>query len=521
MKSGRNRIYNAWTALAGGMLALASPARAFRYRHGRQMYRTYVAGELQDADRNFYPRHRSGDADVKRAYRIAVARCRDQAQNNPLISGAIERIVGNVVRGGIFPQFKFRTQDDKLDRLMNLRWKRLFSRWSLYCDSTGHHTYGGLQKLGLRHLWSDVGFLIHRTYDDSLPGIVPLRLELLECDQLDRMIDGKLANGNIARKGIEYNSRGREVAYHILDQHPGDYLNLGLRLTSSRIPAEDIIHVWDRRRISQFSGIPWMVAVVMEAYRMDEFRHTTQDAARTQASIVFFLQSAFPGLQLGGGMPLGGQATPYRAADTGTQKAPTEVKSNTVQPVPPGTQVNGFAPTHPGAQFEPFVKDSQRSQSAGIGMSFEAFSNNYTDASYSSARTGSLEERLSYRSQQQILEDRANRKVLAWFIESAYLAGLAPMAMSGYAIDPLRYHEMAEGMFPGWSWVDPNSDAKAAETKIRLTLDTHRNQAAQAGMDWDENVDQLIEEETKLLELEEVRAKRQQLQASNGLSQTN
>ena len=508
------RVYDGWSSLVGGMLCLFSPSLAARFRHGRDMYRSFAAGELEDADRLFRPRNRSGDAEVKKAWRLVAARCRDQAQNNPLISGAIERICANVVRNGIMPQFKFRTvendkQENKLDRLVNGRWRNLFLRWSRYCDSTGHDSYGALQKLGLRHMWIDGQYLIHRVYDSSLPGVVPLRLEMLEFDQLDALVDGRLASGNIARKGIEYGPQfGRPVAYHLFDRHPGDYLAYGNRPKTIRIPASEIIHVWERRRISQFSGIAWMVAVVMEAYRMEDFRHITQDAARTQALLFGFLESAIPGFNLGTGIPPGGQARPYSPAATGTEKAPESFEPNSIQSVPPGTKMNMITPTHPGDNYEPFVKDSQRWQSAGIGISFEAYTNNYTDASYASARSGSLEERLSYRGQQQFLEEKVNRKIMAWFIEAAFISGLAPVRMAGYAKNPQLYHEMAEGQFPGWGWVDPHNDARAAEKLLQLTLDTHRRQAAQRGQDWDEDLDTLMDEELRLLEYEELREKR-------------
>ena len=517
MKMG-TRVYNAYTSWVGGAIALFSPRVAGNFMVGRNMVRTYMAGEANDADRGYRPIRRSGDAEVKRAHKLVVARCRDQAQNNPLISGAIERVCANVVRDGILPQFKFKKNDGKLDREANAKWRAQFDRWARYCDVTGHDSYGALQKLGLRHMWVDGQYFIHRVYDTSLKGIVPLRLELLEYDMLDPMVDGVLANGNIARKGIEHDANtGKPLAYHFFDQHPGDYLSLGRQVKSRRILASEIIHVWDRRRISQFSGISWLHSVVMESYRMEDFRHITQDAARLQSNLHAFLESAMPGFNAGMmGLPAGGQASPYTAGgDTGATEAPKELVPNAVQTVPVGTKMNFLQPTHPGNNYEPFVKDSQRWQSAGWGMSFEAYTNNYTDSSYASARSGSLEERLSYRGQQQFLEEKQNRRILAWFIEAAYISGLAPVKMIGYAADPLRYHEMADGQKPGWGWVDPRNDATASGMLLDLALDTRRNQCAQRGTDWDQIMDTSMDEEERLYALAELKAKRLQLEEKN------
>ncbi len=503
------KTYNAYTSLIGGALSLFSPGRATAFRFGRDMYRSYVAGELSGADKNWRPRRGSGDAQVKRAYRLVAERCRDQAQNNPQIAGGIERACANVVRDGIFPQFKFKTQKDKPDRVVNSRWRLLFNRWARYCDSTGHDSYGAMQKLGLRHMWFDGQYFIHRTWDDSLKGVVPLRLEYLEQDMLDIRVDGVQSNGNVARKGIEYDSNGRAVYFNFLEHHPGDYLPWASAGGSRRISADDIIHVWDRRRISQFSGIAWMVATVMESFKMEDFRDVTMDAARMQTRLHAFLESAMPGFNAGMiGLPAGGQTSPYAPAATGAADAPRELKANAIQAMPSGTTMNFKQPTHPGDNYEPFVKDSQRMQSTGFGQSFEAFSNNYTDSSYASARSGSLEERLSYRGQQQFLEEKQNRKVMAWFIEAAFLSGLAPVNMAGYAKNPLLYHEMAAGQMPGWGWVDPKNDADAADKLIDLVLDTYHNQSSQRGNDWDEIMDVRMDEELRLLEYEELREKR-------------
>lgn len=507
------KIYNAYTSLMSGVLSMVAPTVAGRFRFGRDMYRAYTSGQLTGPDKYFNPRRRSADADVKAASTITAARCRDQAQNNSLISGAIDRIANNVVRDGIYPQFLFRDSKSKLDKAVNTAWSNLFRRWGRYCDSKGHDSYGALQILGLKHMWVDGQYLIHRVYDDSLPGIVPLRLELLECDHLDKLADGVMPNGNVARKGIEYNGYGRPVAYHILDHHPGDYIAWGSYGKSRRIPAADIIHVWDREMISQFSGISWLHAVVLEGYRMDDFRHLTQDNARAQAIFAYFLKSSMPGFGFSSGIPAGGQASPYAPANTGgAVDAELTLNSTTIQKLPTGTDVQTVAPSHPGNNYEPFVKDSGRYQSAGIGMSFEGYTNNYTDASYASARSGSLEERLSYRGQQRFIEEKTNERLIAWFIEAAWMFNMAPVRMPGYAVDPLVYHEMAAGQFPGWGWVDPMNDARASEKRIDLTISTHTDEAAQAGKIFEDVVERQMEEEKQLIELAKLRAERMKIE---------
>lgn len=475
------------------------PSLAGRWVSSRLMYRTYVAGMAEGFDREYRPRLKSADTDIKKGQRLTVARCRDQAQNNSYISGAIERICHNVVRSGIMPEFQFRDSQGKLDKEINKRWMQLFRRWCRYADVTGHDSYAFLQKLGLRHMWVDGQFFIHRIYDESIPGVVPLRLEFFEFDQLDTRVDGELDNGNIGRRGIELSPMGRPVAYHFLKRHPGDSLPYSTISESVRIPAMDICHVWDRRRISQYTGISWFAAVVMEAFRMDHYRHVEQDGARAASIFAGFIKSAFPGFTVGGGFPAGGQMTPSVApAATGATEAPKEMLSGVMQPLPTGTDVTFASHNRPGNNYEPFVKDSLRSQSVGSGMSFEGFTNNFTESSFASARQGSLEERLGYRGQQMFLHEKMNWTIIAWFIEAAWLAGLSPSSMPGYARDPYRYNEMIGARPPGWQWVDERAAADAAGKRLDNYTDTRTAQTAERGDDFSDIVETRIEEEREL-----------------------
>lgn len=505
------KIYDTYTALAAGMIAMRSPGRAAGFRMHRGLYRSFVAGEATGMDQNYRPRLRTADADIKRAHKLVVARCRDQVQNNSYISGGLERICNNVVRGGIMPQFRFRDKKGKLKKSDNKKWAGHFGRWSRYADISGHDSYPALQKLGLRHMWSDGQFFIHRLYDDAIPGVVPLRLELIEYDQLDRMVDGIMDNGNIARRGIELDpATARPVAYHFLKSHPGDYIPNADRGTV-RYLAADIIHVWDRKRISQFSGISWFAAVVMEAYRMDEYRGIEQDGARAAAIFAGFIKSAYNDFRIGpGSIPPGGQVSPDVPAPTGAKDAPTEMKSGILQALPAGTDLTLASHNRPGNNYEPFVKDSLRSQSVGTGMSFEGFTNNYTDSSYASARSGSLEERLGYKGQQGFIDEKMNWKVAAWFIEAAFLAGLAP-AMPDYWRDPYRYHEMIGSRTPGWQWVDERNATQAAEKRLELVIDTRTGLNDERGQDFDDTVETRIEEEIALQGLYTEMAKTQKL----------
>ena len=125
--------------------------------------RGYLSGDISGANQNFRPRRPSADADIRRGMRVVIDRCRDQAINNPSIRGAIRRIVNNVVRDGISPQFLFRNSQGKLNSSVNKKWSALFLRWASYAGLNRRQSAWAIQRLGLTQMWCDGEFYIHRS----------------------------------------------------------------------------------------------------------------------------------------------------------------------------------------------------------------------------------------------------------------------------------------------------------------------------------------------------------------------
>lgn len=505
------RTYDTVTALVGGAIGFFSPRKACFYRYDREVLRSFVSGELTGPNQNWHPRSKSGDTDIKRGQKLITARARDMVKNNGYVAGAIEKICNNVVRRGITPQAKHKTPAGQPNKTLNKTIEKQWGRWSRYADIAGHNSYYAIQRLVLRHVWIDGEVLIHRTWDTSLRGIAPLRLEVIECDQLDTLVDGELANGNIGRRGIEVDpSTGRPVAYHVLDQHPGDYLFLGSLGRSRRLPAADIIHVFDKRRASQTRGVSWLAAILMEAYDLGEYKSIERIGAKLAAAFGIFVKSNTPDVQSGAGIGIpASQLGPNGKPDATTGTLPDYIDPGRIQRLPYGTDITVASHNRPGTQYEPFIRDSVRGMSTGTGMSYESFSNDYTAASYSSARSASLEERLSYQGQQFFLDEKLNDRVWAWFFEAAWLAGLLP-EIRDYATDPAPYHEAVSWQDPGWTWVDPLKDSKAADTGLNNATTTRSKINAQCGDDWEDDVlAPLIYEEEQLTRLYELRRKNQ------------
>ncbi len=514
-KNFRQKIFDGWTNTIGGAIGLFSPKRALNYRSDRMRYRAYAAATKTGPNGYWRPKSRSGDAELQKGYQIILGRCRELAQNNPFIKGAIRKIINNTIRNGIHPQMNLKDANGNIDQDRNEAIEQEWKRWQRreIADVSGHDSIAGIQKIALRHVWIDGEFLLHRVINPNpRRGELPLQIELLECDHLDNLKDGILSNGNIVKRGIEMDAAtGRPLFYHISKDHPGDYYYRP-RHDTLKIPASDIIHVYDRERASMTRGVSWMVSVAMEAYDFADYQSYERIGAKLAAAFGVFVKSQFPEVFGGNGNPLGGRPVNQSGYGSDINELPDFIEPGRIQKLPYGTDITIASHKRPGDSYEPYVRTSLRGQSVGVGLSYEAFSNDYSEASYSSARSATLEERLSYKGMQFFLNEQMNGPLMAWFLEALYFANKLP----GYKKRAFYFNSAAGWQEPGWGWVDPIKDANAAGKEISLYLNNRHNLSAQRGIDWEANMDVTERELDRILVVEKKKAKIAALQNAGG-----
>ena len=505
----REFTYDSVTRVVTSTLALFSPGRAYNYNLSRMTFRSYTAGVLKGPNKNWIPRNKSGDMEIRRDKKLVMARCRDMARNNPYIKGILTKICNNVVRNGIRPQFQVKKADGTLDNKLNDSLESIWKRWSKkkYADISGHDSIGSIQKLILRHMWSDGECLIHRVWDKKLigKGVVPFHLEVLECDMLDDRVDGTLGNGNIARQGIEINpATGRAVQYHIRKGHPGDFA--AFAQDTIKIPAKEIIHVFEKDRASQFRGISWFAAIVMEAFDLGEYKSFERIGAKLAAAFGIFIKTSSPEL-IGSSLPPlgGGSGNANSVPGYKSDPIPEYIQPGRIQKLPVGTDISFASHNRPGDSYGPYIKESLRELSCGAGTSYSTFSNDYSDSSYSADRSAKLEDRLSYQGQQRFINEKFNEGLISWILEAVVLSNLENLP--GYFDNSDQYEDAVIWQNPGWTWVDPLKDSKAAERDLEMGLTCHQKLAAAKGEDWEENIDALVRNEEKLMELNKLRAR--------------
>ena len=480
-----HRRFDVWSRAIAGIISLVSPARAARYLHGRVVYqllakRGYAAASSRGPNQLWSPVDRTAEDDIRIAAPKIRARARDLARNNPNLAGAIATIVYNVVGSGIVPQADVRRPDGSPDAAMNDQIEDAWRNWSdAGCDLTGELTFPEIEELTARHLIVDGEIFHHYVARDYLPGAIPLRLESIEADRIDALnVAGNMVNG------IEYNGFMVKTAYHVFES------NYGVGTYQSHpIPADEMLHIYHKQRASQFRGISWLAPIIMRLYDLSEYEDYEMIGAKLAAAFGVFIETPFSDMPV---RYMGDQT----AADS---ESPLEyIEPGRIQRLMPGEKVSVASHNRPGSNFDSFIASSLRAISAGLNISYEAASKDYRRASYSSARSAALEERRFYRWCQAFLIRRLCQPVYRRVLDLAVAGG--KIKAPGYVQDPGRYQRV-RWQTPGWEWVDPLKDSRAAELELKLGIISRRDLAWQRGRDLDQILTQLADEKVTMTDL--------------------
>jgi lambda family phage portal protein len=354
----------------------STPKRSRRSRRRRPRERDYDGASK---GRRFSGWITGNDKPTDDARQLAILRrrARHMARNNPHAAQALEAIVSNTVGIGIQAQITGAKRAQVL-------WKR----WAhtTECDADGVHDLFGLQALVMRAVAeSGEVFVRARRRKVSEGFSVPLQLQVLEAEFLDVSKHGK-RGGNDIVGGIEYDARGRRVAYYFHTEHPSSQLVSASQRTV-RVDAANVAHVYRRTRPGQARGASWLAPVLTRLKNLDLFEDATIDKQKIAACVAAFVTDDGEGATVPRPPddPAGDELTEDELAERLEYLEP-----GVIEYLPPGKTIT-FSNPPSSTDYAEFVAANLRAIAAGLGMPYEVLSNDLRKTSFSSARIGWLE----------------------------------------------------------------------------------------------------------------------------------
>jgi lambda family phage portal protein len=291
--------------------------------------------------------------------------------------------------------------------------------------------------------------------------LVPLQLQLLPSEQLPLWKQEVAPNGAPIRLGIEFdrNLRDKRVAYWFYRSNPTDptvTFRDALQLKNLvRVPAEEVIHVFDPVEAGQLRGLTGYAAAVVKLFQMDAYDDAELERQKQQSRYATFF------------------TTPDERDDEGNPLDPRP--DDDLSAYMPGANVLLYGGedvkfAEPGGvpnSYEPFQYRTLLQICAALGIPYGELSWDLTKATYASSRAGLLAFRQEVEAfQHAVLVFQFLRRVWAKWMDTAVLAGAVPISAQAYNARPAVWRAM-QAITPRAPWVDPLKDRQA----IKLALD--------------------------------------------------
>jgi lambda family phage portal protein len=474
-------------ARAAGRHALSMPQPAFAVVSGipaagaQREQRAFAAGGYDRLTAGWTGAGSSINADLEGALPTLRARSRDWVQNTDVGERFVELVCDNVV-GTDVPRLQVRVQfgsgrsDERLNQAVERAWQRWCERGA--CDVTGTLSFYELCRQALAAAARDGEMLLRRVRSASLPW--GYALQLLDVDRIDHTLNRAPAGGNAVRMGVEIDALGRPLALWLHGRHPSDSGALAPRALSERVPMQQLIHEFVRKRPEQLRGYPWAAAVLKRAATLASYEEYALVAAKIGAAKMGFYtvdKDAVDPDDLSWG-----------AVKDATGQLVQDVEAGLLEALPPGVDFKSFDPEYPHANFGAFVTQCLRGIAAGLNVAHHNLSGDMSGVNYSSARIAELAERRHWRALQRWFLDAFVRPVFRDWLAVALLGGRVRYA-NGTPVAPDRFDDIADSAVfqpQGWAWVDPQADIEAAIAAAGSDMRSLRQICDEQGVDMDD-----------------------------------
>ena len=350
-------------------------------------------------------------ADTRKGLAVLRNRSRDLGQNNAYAAAAHREIPANIVGEGITPHIDLPTPAERE------RGERLVKEWfdSVACDFGNQMNFYGIENLVARTVVESGECLVRRVTRPSAMSAIPLQLQVLEPDYIDTSKDGLMAGNNRIIQGVEYNAQWQRVAYWLYDHHPGDQHFTMTDIRSSRVPADEILHIYRVERAGQVRGIPWSAPVLLRMRDFDEY----EDAQLMQQKIAAcFSAFILPGDQFG-------QAAGISETDE-EKLLPEKMEPGMIEVLSDGKDVK-FAQPPSTSGYAEYSLVTLHEIATGYGVPYSILTGDLRQVNFSSGRMGDRAFNRNLKHwQKNVFIPQLCQPVWQWFMEAVTAERLLP-----------------------------------------------------------------------------------------------
>jgi lambda family phage portal protein len=426
-------------------------------------------------------------------------RSADLLRNSPLALGAVNTACTNIIGTGLKIQARIdrevvKMSDDEVDK-----WESKVEReWRLWseskdCDISRTLNFAGLQELAFRKVLEDGDVFSINTKVARKGNPYNLALQLVEA--------ARVCNADNARDslelagGVERDSSGAPIAYHIMKQHPGSNL-YGKPREWDKVPAfgnqtgmRNVLHLYRVLRPGQSRGVPYLAPVIETIKQLDKYTEAEVMAAVIQSMFTVFVKTEMGGMGLA---PMTGD----EGVDASQSASDKDFKlaSGAIVSLRPGESIETANPTRPNSAFDVFMKAILQQVGVALEIPFEILVGHFS-ASYSASRAALLEAWRFFKGRRKWLADNFCQAVYEnWLYEAV---ALGRISAPGYFGDPILKKAFSGALWIGDapSQIDPLKEIDAAGKRIEIGISTMDEETTNlTGGDFETNYPRILKE---------------------------
>lgn len=435
---------------------------------------------------------------------------------SPLATSAIKTNRTNVIGSGLMLSAKIDREFLGMTAEEADAWQRNtekeFSIWAdnrQACDATGLNDFYELQQLAIMS-WLQSGdvFCLFKGGAQTPNNPYDLCLHIIEADRVAtptawkavgiRMTEGKNPdNGNDIHDGVEVDSSGKIVAYHIRNTYP---FELTMKQTdwkrieavSQKTGMPNILQIVETERPDQYRGVSYLAQVIEPLLQIRRYTETEITAAMIESCFAGFIKTEARTDE----MPMNetGDPEPYEPSN------PDEFNfgPGEYNVLKPGEDITFTDPKRPANGFSAFTRAIAEQVGAALEIPADLLLKAF-NASYSASRGALLEAWKAFRMRRTwFAKDFCKPVYEAWLAEAVAIGRIkAP----GFFIDPRIRHAYSgsEWTGPSQGQLDPVKEITAEVMAVEKGFSTHEQSTARLnGGNWQNNIEKLQRETEKM-----------------------
>lgn len=428
---------------------------------------------------NYRPRRgsqASGDALMQQAGTRLRNQSRYLEENHDLMVAVLDDLVNNVIGTGAAIQPMVKLKSGQLATETNRELSEAFEEWSEYPEASNELGWESTQRLSARYMFRDGELFFQMIGKQSYRYLtpVPFVLQLIEPDYIPFWLTDESRN---ITHGIERNSYGAPIAFHVLEEHPGEslYFPADIIGKTRRVSVQRMRQIKNSRRLNQARGVPIGHSIIERLRDTKDYEESERIAAKIASN-----QAAAITKDLG---------VAGANVDSQTHDRVLEMQAGTIFELNPGESIENIGQNRPNEKLIDFRNAMLRAVAGGSGTRFSSIARDYS-GTYSSQRQELVEGAVGYRGHFAYLRSKYYKPIWRRFVEQAVFSG-AVRVQPG--VD-MRTITRAEFRPPALPWIDPQKEAAAWKILREITVESASEIMRQRGRDPQRVKDEIEEE---------------------------